>query len=133
MEVFNLNIIILKGNITRDVEMKFQEKTGLAIAKFGIAVSRMKKDESDFFNVVAFGKIAEVIADSLQKGSPILIEGHLQSGSYDNKEGKKVYTTDVIVNRFEFVSKKGDSQETSHTTTDNNEGATPIDDGDIPF
>ena len=127
-----MNIVIVKGNISRDIDLKFANSGEMAIAKFGVAVSRMKKDESDFFNVTAFGKTAELIANTLSKGKPILITGHLQSGKYD-KDGHTVYTTDVIVDRFEYVNRKegNESNSTSHDTeyTD----ATPIDDGDIPF
>lgn len=124
-----MNIVILKGNITKDIDLKFAKNTGTAVAKFSIAVARMKKDDpSDFFNVTAFGKTAEVIAEILQKGSPILIEGHLQSGSYKDKDGKTVYTTDVIVNRFEFVG--GKKEEIAAT---NDDDMTPIDSDEIPF
>jgi len=102
----------------------------MAIAKFSIAVSRMKKDDpSDFFNCTAFGKTAELIAERLGKGSPILINGHLQSGSYTNKADVKVYTTDVIVDRFDFIGKKEDNP-----VNNTNSEVTEIDDlSDVPF
>ena len=94
----------------------------------------MKKDDpSDFFNVVAFGKTAEIIAERLGKGSPILINGHMQTGSYDHKDGHKVYTTDLIVDRFEFLGKKGDIPVATSQENKDIDGVTPIDDGDIPF
>ena len=96
----------------------------------------MKKDDpSDFFNIVAFSKTAELIAETLGKGSPILITGHMQMGSYTDKEGVKKYTADVIVDRFEYTSKKSDNQGTS-TTKENDykdKDITPVDDSDIPF
>jgi len=128
-----MNIVIIKGNITKDIDLKFAQGSGLGIAKFSVAVARMKKDDpSDFFNCTAFGKTAETISERLHKGSPILITGHLQSGSYDHKEGHKVYTTDVIVDRFEFIGKKEENQESAASP---NEDVTPIDDDltDIPF
>ena len=124
-----MNVIILKGNITRDIDLKFAQGSGTGVAKFGIAVSRMKKDESDFLNCVAFGKTAELIAENLKKGSPILITGHLQTGSYDAKDGHKVYTTDVIVDRFEFIGKKEGNTETSYAI----ETTEVEDSSDIPF
>ena len=137
-----MNIIILKGNISRDIELKFAQGSGMAVAKFGIAVARMKKeDPADFFNCTAFGKTAEIIADRLEKGKPILINGHLQSGKYD-KDGRTVFTTDVIVDRFEFIGKKEDNNSSNSNQSGNNGGGhdfgsnsdvTPIDDGDIPF
>ena len=129
-----MNLCIFKGNITRDIALTFAQGSGLGIAKFGIAVSRMKKDDpSDFFNVVAFGKTAEIIAERLGKGSPILINGHMQTGSYDHKDGHKVYTTDLIVDRFEFLGKKGDNSVTTPQENKDIDGVTPIDNGDIPF
>ena len=94
----------------------------------------MKKDDpSDFFNCTVFGKTAELIAETLGKGSPIIIIGHMQMGSYTDKEGVKKYTADVIVDRFEYVGKKSDNQGTSAIKENDYEGATPIDTGDIPF
>ena len=112
--MININIINLYGHITRDIELEIKEGSGLAIAKFGLGVSRMKKDDpSDFFNVVAFSKTAELIADSLHKGSPILITGHMQMNKYTDKEGNKRTSADVIVDRFEFVGKKEDNNSTN--------------------
>ena len=123
-----MNLTVLKGNICKDIDLKYVNDGKMAIAKFSLAVSRMKKDDpSDFFNCTAFGKTAELIAENLSKGSPILINAHLQTGSYDHKDGHKVYTTDVIVDRFEFIGKKEDNN--SSPTPE----ITPIDDGDIPF
>ena len=94
----------------------------------------MKKDDpSDFFQCTAFGKTAELIAETLGKGSPIIIMGHMQMGSYTDKEGVKKYTADVIVDRFEYTSKKSDNQGTPTIKENDYEGATPIDSGDIPF
>lgn len=128
-----MNKTILCGNITRDIDLKFTEGSGLAVAKFNVAVARMKKDDpSDFINCVAFGKTAETIANYMSKGSKILIEGRIQTGSYENKEGNKVYTTDIIVDRFEFVGSKKNTENTQQQYE--NIGMQEIqDDGDIPF
>jgi len=123
-----LNLVILQGNITKDIDVKV--KGELVIANFSMAVSRMKKGETDFFNCTAFNKNAELIGNSLHKGSPILINGHLQNSSYE-KDGHTVYKTDVIVDRFDFIGKKEDN--TSNTPPSQNNDITPIDDGDIPF
>ena len=126
-----MNLLIIRGNLTKDVELKFSQ-SGMAIAKFTVAVARMKKDDgADFFNCTAFNKTAEIIADSLRKGSPILINGHVQLGNYTDKEGIKKYTTDVMVDRFEFLGKKEDNNSTN--SQDSNSGITPVDDKDIPF
>ena len=126
-----MNIVILKGNITKDIDLRFAKNKDMAIAKFGIAVARMKKDDpADFFNVTAFGKQAETIAERLGKGDPILIKGHLQTGSYDHKDGYKVYTTDVMLESFEFIGGKKEKT-TKNTASDDFE---PVeDDQDIPF
>lgn len=128
--------MILKGNICKDIDLKFVPQSGLAVAKFTMAVSRMKKDDpSDFLNCVAFGKTAETIANNLGKGNPILINGHIQTGSYDHKDGHKVYTTDVIVDRFEFIQSKGAGNTNTNTSNESfdNEFMAPVDDGEIPF
>lgn len=107
MEWIIINICIIKGNLTKEPSLAFTPGNGTAVCKFTVAVARMKKDDgADYINCVAFGKTAEVIANNLDKGSPILVEGRIKTGSYDNKEGQKVYTTDVIVNRFEFIGGK---------------------------
>ena len=130
-----MNLVVMQGNITRDIELIFAQGSGLGIAKFGIAVSRMKKGETDFFNCVSFGKTAETISECLHKGSPILITGHLQSGNYENKKGDKVYTTDVIVDRFDFIGKKEDTDEQKARGSEytSNPDLDPINDQDIPF
>ena len=122
-----MNLVVLHGNICNDIDLKYVKDGEMAIAKFSIAVGRMKKgDDSDFFNCTAFNKQAELIAESLGKGNPILITGHLQSGSYINKSDVKVYTTDVIIDRFEFVSKKEDNKQSEPETKE-------VDSSDIPF
>jgi single-strand DNA-binding protein len=133
-----MNKTMLIGRVTKDIDLRFG-KDGMAIAKFSVAVNRMKKGEVDYPNCIAFGKTAETIANYMSKGSQIGIEGHIQTGSYTNKEGNKIYTTDVIVDRFDFVGGG------KTTNTNNQDGSipqdyfgggdmTPIDDGeDMPF
>lgn len=127
-----MNKVFLHGRLTRDIDLTFAQGTGMAICKFNIAVNRkFKKDETDFFNCIAFNKTGEIIAEHLTKGSPILIEGHIQTGSYENKEGRKVYTTDIIVDSFDFVGSKKDNAQDITNTEDlalmNSDGE------DIPF
>lgn len=105
-----MNKVILIGNLTKDVELNFTAGSGTAVARFTVAVARMKKGESDFPSCIAFGKTAETIAQYFFKGSKIAIEGHIQTGSYDAKDGTKRYTTDVIVDRFEFVGSNKNNQ-----------------------
>lgn len=130
-----MNKVILIGNLTKDPELNFTAGSGTAVARFTVAVSRMKKGESDFINCIVFGKTAETIAQYFFKGSKIALEGHIQTGSYDAKDGTKRYTTDVIVDRFEFVGNnkndKGGQVESSQDDFYND--ITPVDDGDMPF
>lgn len=108
------------GRIVRDLEPKYLQ-TGTCLLNFSIAVDRPKKKgeakaESDFINCIAWGKSAETIGNYFKKGDRILIEGRIQTGSYENKDGKKVYTTDVVVERFEFVESRGSKQQASQAT-----------------
>lgn len=125
-------VILTNGRLTKDVELK--EANGLQIARFTVAVNRQfKKDEADFINCVAFGKKAETIEKFFEKGSPINIEGRLQTGSYE-KDGVKHFTTDVIVDNFEFVasSKKVENKTENNMSFDD---LTPVNeiDEELPF
>ena len=129
-----MNKCVLIGNLTKDIELKFQAGSGLAIGKFSLAVARQKKGETDFINCIAFGKTAETMSQYLFKGSKVAIEGHIQTGSYTNKEGHKVYTTDVVIDRFEFVGGKNEGQATQGGNQQSfNDDITPVDDDMMPF
>ncbi len=104
-----LNKVFLYGNLTRDPELKALP-SGSQVANFGIATNRSYKDKSgarqeatEFHNVVAFGRTAEVIAQYMKKGRPIFVEGRIQTRSWDDKEsGKKNYRTEIVVDNFQF-------------------------------
>lgn len=99
-----MNKITLMGNLTRDPEMKQAGETELC--KFTLAVARrFKKDETDFLNCTAFGQLAQTISTHCAKGQKIAVLGRLQTGSYE-KDGQRVYTTDVIVEEFYFCGSK---------------------------
>jgi len=105
-----MNSVILIGNLARDPE-KSMTGTGMTVARFTIAVNRQRKspdgqDEADFIRITTFGKQADLVMQYLSKGRKVAVEGRIQTGSYQDKEGKKVYTTDVIGNRVEFLSPK---------------------------
>lgn len=102
-----MNLIVISGRLTKDVELRQSGET--AIARFSVAVDRMKEG-ADFFNCVAFNKAGETISKYMAKGSKIVIQGHVQTGNYE-KDGHKVYTNDVIVDRFEFGSYKEKTEE----------------------
>ena len=96
------------GRLVKDIELAYTP-TGTAVGKSSIAINRPFKNketgeyDADFINIVAFGKTAEIMANHLTKGNRVGVEGRIQSGSYTNKDGVKVYTTDLIVESFHFV------------------------------
>ena len=102
-----MNNVSLIGNVTRDPEVRYT--TGdkpMAVAKFSLAVQREGKDKgADFINCVAFGKAAELIDKYIAKGSKLGISGKWQTGNYESKDGKKVYTNECLVERVEFLNK----------------------------
>lgn len=109
-----MNRVILMGRLTKDPELRYsQSNNPLAIARYTLAVARKVKTndtEADFINCIAFGKSAEFVEKYFRQGQRVLIEGRLQTGSYTNKEGQKVYTTDIIVETQEFADgKNGDT------------------------
>ena len=109
-----LNKVILYGNLTRDPELKALP-SGQQVANFGLATNRSYKDKNgqrqemtEFHNLVAFGRTAEVIAQYCKKGRPVYVEGRLQTRSWDDKEsGKKNYRTEIIVESFQFGADGG--------------------------
>lgn len=133
-----MNKAILLGRITKDPELRFAAGSGTGVCRFTIAINRPKrkdqeKAETDFINCVSFGKRAETIAQYFQKGSQIAVSGRIQTGSYEAKDGTKRYTTDVMVDEFDFVgSNKGNN--TQSNELDYSGDMTPIDDSsDMPF
>lgn len=107
-----MNIAILMGRLTKDPDIS-KSQNGTQIARYTIAIDRIGKDQgADFISCVAFNKSAEFADKYLKKGTKIAIEGAIRTGSYTNKDGQKVYTTDVIVNRQEFAESKGEAKET---------------------
>lgn len=110
-----MNNVSLVGRLTRDPEIKVSA-SGSSYARFAIAVDRRKKDDgADFINIIAFGKTSEFIEKYFRKGQRIGIVGRIQTGSYDGKDGKKVYTFDVIADNVEFVESKSASGPASAT------------------
>lgn len=110
-----MNKVILMGRITRDAEIRYtQGEKSTAIARFSLAVDRrFKKDNDeqnkDFISCIAFGKIAEFLEKFGRKGTKFVVDGRIQTGSYNNKDGQKVYTTDVVVENIEFAESKNSS------------------------
>lgn len=120
-----MNSVQLVGRLTRDPEMRYTDG-GSSIARFSLAVDRRYKSENgptaDFLNCVAFGRTAEFIEKYFRKGMRMGCQGRIQTGSYTNNDGQKVYTTDVVVESCEFVESKASQQ-----PEENNNGFGPAD------
>lgn len=106
-----MNKVFLVGRLARDPELRYTS-SNLATMRCAIAVDRQFVREgeergADFINIVCFGNRAETMSKYLTKGSQIAIDGRIQTGSYDGQDGKKVYTTDVVVENFQFLDSKG--------------------------
>lgn len=106
-----MNKVVLMGRLTRDVEIK-TSASGTSVARTGIAINRkMKKDEVDFINLVAFSKTAEFLGKYFSKGDMLALEGRIQTGSYEKDDGTKMYKTDVIVEQLYFCGGKSKSKD----------------------
>ena len=116
-----MNQVILIGRLTRDPEVRYTAGTQMAVATFTLAIDRPAKPgeekKTDFPRITVFGKQAENCEKYLAKGRLVAIEGRLQTGSYQNKDGATVYTTDVIANRVEYIDFK-DKQNCEPKQTD---------------
>lgn len=125
-----MNKVILVGRLTRNPEVRYGGANNTAVARFSLAVDRRFKRENeptaDFINCVAVGKSAEFIEKYFKKGVKVSICGHIQTGSYTNKDGQKVYTTDVFVEEQEFAESRNASQQ------NNNVQAGPSPYGNMP-
>lgn len=130
-----MNKVVLMGRLTRDPELRFAAGSGKGVCRFTVAINRQfKRDESDFINCVAFGKPGETISEHFAKGNRIALTGNIRTGSYEAQDGTKRYTTDVVVESFEFIEAKN-----STSSSDDSFGAgipddvVPETDGDMPF
>lgn len=143
-----MNSIQLLGRMVREPELRYTPN-GTGVARFTLAVNRKlskeKREEAernnqptaDFIGCQAWGKSAETIANYVKKGDLFLIQGRIQTGSYDDKDGKRVYTTDVVVESFDFVQQRDSEHRQQYQNT--NSAYTQQDDfyqinnDDIPF
>ena len=106
-----MNKVVLMGRLTRDPDVRYsQGETPLAIARYTLAVDRRFKrngeQDADFINCVAFGRTAEFAEKYLKQGTKMVVSGRIQTGSYTNRDGVKVYTTEVVVESQEFAESK---------------------------
>lgn len=141
-----MNRVILMGRLTRDPDIRYSQSAedSMAIARFTLAIDRRgsrnnqnsEQQTADFIHCVAFKGIAEVIEKYVHQGTKVAIQGRIHTGSYTNKEGQKIYTTDVIVDDFEFSESKSNSNSNSGAGVDDGFMSIPddyVDDEDLPF
>lgn len=138
-----MNNVVLIGRLTRDPELRYIPVSGTAVSKFILAIdrglSKEKKQEmeskgqptADFIPITVWGKMAENVANYLAKGRLVAIQGRIQTGSYD-KDGTRVYTTEVVANNVEFLE-WGDKKQDSNDWGSGMDGFHPVDNEDIPF
>ena len=131
------NFVIIIGNLGKDPEVR-QTNNGNTAVNLAVATTDKFKDQqgnwtekTEWHRIIAFGTRAETMGKYLRKGSPVYIEGQLQTRSWDNKDGQKQYTTEIVMRDFQFLGSKGDSgaSDSSASYNDNN----GIDDDSIPF
>ena len=127
-----MNSIQIIGRITKDPEIRYNQQ-GTAVGQFSVAIDRGKDKDgndrgADYPNVTCFGKTAELVEKWCYKGQLVGVTGRLQTGSYE-KDGKKVYTTDVVADRVEFLSRRERPQQQEQIP----EGFSQLTDEDIPF
>ncbi len=120
----NLNKVFLIGNLTRDPELKTLP-SGTAVVSFGVATNRVwndqkgeKKEDTQFHNVVSFGRQAEVINQYMKKGSMIFVEGRIQTRSWDAQDGSKRYATEIVAERIQFGPRTGGKSDMSGINQD---------------
>ena len=145
-----INRVVLTGRLTRNPELKTTQN-GLSVASFTLAVNRQFTDsqgkrEADFINCVIWRKSAENLCKFTHKGSLIGIDGRIQTRSYDNKDGQRVYITEVVVDSFSLLESKNESQANNQSSNNSNANAATepdpfagasdsisIGDDDLPF
>ena len=136
-----MNKVIEIGRLTKDPEIRYSQGANTTcIARYTLAVDRKFKQEgqptADFLNCIAFGKLGEFAEKYLHKGTKIAVTGRIQTGSYTNKDGQKVYTTDVVVEEQEFCESKSQSNSQPQPTPSNDNSWMNIPDGvedSLPF
>ena len=118
-----MNNVILSGRLTRDPEVRHSQNGNeeKVVARYTLAVDRIysKENQADFINCVEFGKLAEFAEKYFYKGIKLIVRGRIQTGSYTNRDGVKVYTTDIIVESHEFAESKRSSEQNSNAPVSN--------------
>lgn len=108
-----MNCVVLMGRLTKDPETRYTQE-GMCVARYTLAVDRRGKEKSaDFISCIAFGKSGEFVEKYFTQGMRVTVRGRIQTGSYTNKEGRKIYTTDVVVEDQEFAQSKSENAQPS--------------------
>lgn len=139
-----MNKLCLIGRITKDPEIRYTANN-IAVATFSLAINRTYKNadggyDADFINCIAFRNTADLLGKYVHKGDQLGIEGHIQTRNYDDKDGKKVYVTEIVVDSLDFTgNKKSETTQTATQETTQNDPykdfgeAIEISDDDLPF
>lgn len=111
-----MNKVIIKGRLTKDVDIKYTQTTNTQIANISVAVNRRfvkegEERQADFFNCIAFGKQAEFLSKYFKKGQEIAIVGRLQTRTWDDDQGQKHYVTEIVIEEIEFCGSKSEKEE----------------------
>ena len=135
-----MNLVLISGRLTKDPEVRYTTGTQMAVAVFTLAIDRGKDKNgedmgADFPRVTVFGKQAENCERYLAKGCRVAVQGKIQTGSYEDKNGQKVFTTDVIAQRVEFIDFKEKTPQNANRSAlnDNPPGYSSLSEDDIPF
>lgn len=132
-----MNIFCGTGKLVKDADIRTTNGAEpMTIARFTIAINRIKKDEADFISCVAFKKTAEIIEKYCHKGSSVGVTGHIQTGSYTKQDGTKVYTTDVIVDKLDLLGTAEHKPEQPKTEAEQSgfyNIPDSLNDGQLPF
>lgn len=139
-----MNKVILMGRLTRDPEVRYsQGENRMAIARYTLAIDRRGRNDgdqtADFINCVAFSRSGEFAEKYFRQGIKVLVTGRIQTGSYVNKDGQKVYTTDIVVEEQEFCESKNSSVQTNNAKPASSMGdgfmdiPQSVDDCGLPF
>jgi single-strand DNA-binding protein len=135
----SVNKVILLGNLGKDPELRYTN-SGVAVATFSLATNEQRRDQSgtvqektEWHNIVAWSKLAEICGEYLKKGAKIYLEGRLQYRTYDDKNGVKRYVTEIIMDQMVMLDSRGSGQAASEPTVSSQPEAGPEKADDLPF
>lgn len=125
-----MNKVILLGRLTKDVELRYTQTSNTAVSSFSLAVNRKftkqgEEQQADFFNIVAWNKLAETSSKYLKKGSPVLVTGRLQNRNWEDEQGQKHYVIEVVAEELDFIESKKDRGPDTNILSGNGETEIP--------